>query len=105
MSTILAALSSRRRLLKIVGGVTLVVIVTAIFSHLFYDDLAPESLRKISAPEIGSSATKYDVQGLHLLIPATSTNHHLCQLMVSCAVMGYPAPVLINWDAPEAADA
>ena len=109
MTTLLSAIASRRRLLKIVGGVALIVLVTAIFSHLFYDDLAPESLKKFtssssSSASVGSSK-KYNVKQMHLLIPATSTNHHLCQLMVSAAVMGYPAPVLVNWDAPEASDA
>ena len=109
MTTLLSAIASRRRLLKIVGGMALIVLVTAIFSHLFYDDLAPESLKKFtssssSSASVGSSK-KYNVKQMHLLIPATSTNHHLCQLMVSAAVMGYPAPVLVNWDAPEASDA
>ena len=39
-----------------------------------------------------------------MLIPATSTNHHLCQLMTSAAILGYPAPVLINWGGAEDAD-
>ncbi len=102
MSTLLSAIASRRRLLKIVGGISLIVLVTAVLSHLFYNDIAPQSLRKFTS--VGGYK-KYNVKQMHLLIPATSTNHHLCQLMVSAAVMGYPAPVLINWDAPEAADA
>lgn len=39
-----------------------------------------------------------------MLIPATSTNHHLCQLLTSAAILGYPAPVLINWGGAEDAD-
>lgn len=43
-------------------------------------------------------------QELLLLVPATSSNHHLCQLLLSAAVLGYPAPILINWGAPEDED-
>ncbi|RFU25366.1 hypothetical protein B7463_g10976, partial [Scytalidium lignicola] len=42
---------------------------------------------------------------LHLLVPATSSNVNLCRLLLSAAVLNYPAPVLINWGAPEAQDA
>lgn len=38
---------------------------------------------------------------LHLLIPATSSNQYLCQLLLSAAVLNYPIPTLINWDAKE----
>jgi hypothetical protein len=38
---------------------------------------------------------------LHLLIPATSSNADLCKLLVSAQILGYPTPVLINWDDPE----
>lgn len=37
----------------------------------------------------------------HLLIPATSSNKGLCQLLLSGVVLNYPPPVLINWDAVE----
>ncbi|RYO76420.1 hypothetical protein DL766_010336 [Monosporascus sp. MC13-8B] len=104
MTTILSAIASRRRLLRIVGAVAAIVLVTAIFSHLFYDELAPESLKKFTSSG-NDGREKYDVQRMHLLIPATSTNYHLCQLLTSTALMGFAAPVLINWDAPEAADA
>lgn len=42
---------------------------------------------------------------VHLLVPATSSNEDLCRLLLSAAVLSYPAPVLINWGAPEAKDA
>lgn len=38
---------------------------------------------------------------LHLLIPATSSNQYLCQLLLSAAVLNYPTPTLINWAAKE----
>ncbi|KAK5942280.1 hypothetical protein PMZ80_004843 [Knufia obscura] len=41
---------------------------------------------------------------LHLIVPATSSNHHLCQLLLSAAILGYPSPTLINWNAPEDED-
>ena len=41
---------------------------------------------------------------LHLVIPATSTNIYLCQLFLSAAILGYPAPTLINWGAAEDED-
>jgi hypothetical protein len=49
--------------------------------------------------------SQYNGKRMHLLIPATSTNIHLCQLMTSAAILGYPAPVLVNWAMPEASDA
>ncbi|KAK0122429.1 hypothetical protein ONS95_010665 [Cadophora gregata] len=38
---------------------------------------------------------------LHFLVPATSSNEHLCKLMLSAAILRYPTPVIINWGAPE----
>ena len=38
---------------------------------------------------------------LHLLVPATTSNKYLCQLLVSAAALNYPVPTLINWGAPE----
>ncbi|KAL6716821.1 hypothetical protein ACLMJK_004733 [Lecanora helva] len=38
---------------------------------------------------------------LRLLIPATSSNKYLCQLLLSAAILDYPAPTLINWEAKE----
>ncbi|KAF2229655.1 hypothetical protein EV356DRAFT_455421, partial [Viridothelium virens] len=36
---------------------------------------------------------------LHLVVPATSSNFNLCQLLFSTAVLGYPTPTIINWGA------
>ncbi|KAK4494201.1 hypothetical protein PRZ48_014499 [Zasmidium cellare] len=33
----------------------------------------------------------------HLLVPASKPEPNLCKLILSAAVTGYPAPVLINW--------
>ncbi|WPH04857.1 Hypothetical protein R9X50_00775400 [Acrodontium crateriforme] len=41
---------------------------------------------------------------LHLLVPATSSNADLCKLMLSAQILGYPAPVLINYGAEENPD-
>ena len=38
---------------------------------------------------------------LHLLVPATSGNQYLCQLLLSAAVLNYPIPTLINWKTQE----
>ncbi|KAK5174224.1 uncharacterized protein LTR77_001304 [Saxophila tyrrhenica] len=38
---------------------------------------------------------------LHLLIPATSSGPDLCKLLLSAQILGYPTPVLINFDDPE----
>lgn len=42
--------------------------------------------------------------GLHLLIPATSSNSEFCKLLLSTTILGYPTPILINYGAKEAAD-
>ncbi|KAL2066691.1 hypothetical protein VTL71DRAFT_2763 [Oculimacula yallundae] len=41
---------------------------------------------------------------LHFLVPATSSNEHLCKLMISAAILRYPTPVIINWGAAEDPD-
>ncbi|KAH6725037.1 hypothetical protein BKA61DRAFT_42183 [Leptodontidium sp. MPI-SDFR-AT-0119] len=41
---------------------------------------------------------------LHFLVPATSSNEHLCKLMLSAAILRYPTPVIINWGAAEDPD-
>lgn len=46
-----------------------------------------------------SDATK---AGLHLLIPATSSNPEFCKLLLSTTILGYPTPILINYGAKEA---
>lgn len=32
-----------------------------------------------------------------MLIPASKPNAHLCKVMLSAGVLGYPTPALINW--------
>lgn len=41
---------------------------------------------------------------LHFVVPATSSNFYFCQTLLSAAILGYPAPILINWGAQEDAD-
>ena len=38
-------------------------------------------------------------------MPATTSNKHLCQLLLSAAVLNYPVPTLINWGAREKSNA
>jgi len=35
---------------------------------------------------------------LHLVIPASRADVNLCKTILSAAVLGYPAPTLLNWD-------
>ncbi|KAJ1333007.1 hypothetical protein MN608_02997 [Microdochium nivale] len=92
------AMAFPRRLLRILGPIAAFLLVTVIVSQLI-------TRRGPATPWSPSSQTsKYDPKRMHLLIPATSTNHHLCQLLTSAAFMGYPAPVLINYGAPEDKD-
>lgn len=41
---------------------------------------------------------------LHLIIPATDSNHHLCRLLLSVTALDYPIPVFINWGDEEDAN-
>ncbi|KAF2724181.1 hypothetical protein K431DRAFT_282449 [Polychaeton citri CBS 116435] len=41
---------------------------------------------------------------LHLLIPATSSNHDLCKLMLSATILDYPTPIFINYGQHEDAN-
>ncbi|KPI34766.1 uncharacterized protein AB675_38 [Cyphellophora attinorum] len=47
-----------------------------------------------------SSSTK----NLHIAVFATSSNYHLCQLQLSAGLLGYPAPILLNYGADEDKD-
>lgn len=75
-------------------------------SHVFYAPITPATIRSQvnQATKLLRARPQYDPKKLHMLIPATSTNHHLCQLMTSAVVLGYPAPVLLNWGGLEDAD-
>jgi hypothetical protein len=89
--------------IAVVAGCILVLIL---LSHVFYAPITPTGIKG----QIRSTASRlrgrpqYDPKKLHMLIPATSTNHHLCQLMTSAVVLGYPAPILLNWGGVEDAD-
>lgn len=37
-------------------------------------------------------------RNIHLLIPATHADDQLCKGLLSASLLGYPAPVLINWN-------
>ncbi|ETN43808.1 uncharacterized protein HMPREF1541_11132 [Cyphellophora europaea CBS 101466] len=78
----------------------------AVLSHIFYAPIDPKAIQSkiTSGTPFSSSRPKHDPKRLHILVPATSTNHHLCQLLTSAAILGYPAPVLINWGGAEDAD-
>lgn len=41
---------------------------------------------------------------LHLLVPATSSNVELCKLLLSITILGYPAPIFVNYGDAEDAD-
>lgn len=51
-----------------------------------------------------SYKTYHDPTRLHIAVFATSGNYFLCQLHLSAALMGYPAPVFINWGDDEDKD-
>ena len=40
----------------------------------------------------------HDPSHLHFLIPASKADPNLCKVLLSAAVLGYPSPVIINWD-------
>jgi hypothetical protein len=46
----------------------------------------------------------HDPTRLHIAVFATSGNYHLCQLHLSAALLGYPAPTYINWGDKEDKD-
>ncbi|RVX71709.1 hypothetical protein B0A52_03893 [Exophiala mesophila] len=77
-----------RRLLRIGGIVAVVLIITTFLVQTKFTSFTPSSLR---------SYAHSTPQRLHILIPATSANYNLCQLLISAALLGYPAPVLVNW--------
>lgn len=35
---------------------------------------------------------------LHVIVPANKADPNLCKVLVSAGVLGYPSPVVINWD-------
>lgn len=48
-----------------------------------------------------SSGAAATTAKLHLIVPATSSNENFCRLLASAIALDYPAPVLVNWAAPE----
>ena len=47
---------------------------------------------------LGTSGSRETKQAhLHIVIPASQPGPNLCKLLLSLEVLGYPAPVLINW--------
>ena len=46
----------------------------------------------------------YKSNALHIAVFATSSNYHLCQLHLSAALLGYPAPTLLNYGDQEDQD-
>ncbi|ETN44482.1 uncharacterized protein HMPREF1541_10152 [Cyphellophora europaea CBS 101466] len=46
----------------------------------------------------------HDPKRLHVAVFATSGNYFLCQLHLSAALLGFPAPVFINWNDEEDKD-
>lgn len=89
-----------------VGGIVAIIALFGLLSHIFYAPIDASSLQSSIKSVSSFSRTKkqHDPKRLHMLIPATSTNHHLCQLMTSAVILGYPAPVLVNWGGAEDAD-
>jgi hypothetical protein len=56
----------------------------------------------LANPTIASIATSEDSSSnrnntLHLLIPATRQDKHLCKTLLTAAVLGYPSPVILGW--------
>lgn len=50
----------------------------------------------------GDYTVQFGDTKLHLFLPATSPNEHLCKTLFTAAAMGYPTPRLVNWGlAPE----
>ncbi|KAK3709710.1 hypothetical protein LTR37_010737 [Vermiconidia calcicola] len=37
-------------------------------------------------------------KNFHILIPASKEDENLCKVLLSAAILGYPSPVLINWN-------
>jgi len=63
------------------------------YSSRSYTEEASERL-----PTLHNARSNPDQRAhLHLIIPATSSNHHLCRLLLSVTALDYPIPVFINW--------
>ncbi|KAI0022418.1 hypothetical protein F4780DRAFT_734134 [Xylariomycetidae sp. FL0641] len=95
-----------KRFTKALGAVVALALLAFVFHRSYQSDVTLIPLKGYKpaggVPPAGPST--YNDKRLHLLVPATSTNYHLCQLLISAAILGYPAPVLINWGLPEDAD-
>nr|POF02611.1 hypothetical protein CFP56_58243 [Quercus suber] len=48
--------------------------------------------------QVGESQVTLPSANLHLLIPASHPDVNLCKVLVSAAILGYPSPVIINWN-------
>nr|POF15432.1 hypothetical protein CFP56_71928 [Quercus suber] len=46
----------------------------------------------------GESKVTLPIANLHLLVPASHSDVNLCKVLLSAAILGYPSPVIINWN-------
>lgn len=51
---------------------------------------------KLAAATLGN--TTAPPANLHLLVPASKGDPNLCKVLVSAGILGYPSPVIINWN-------
>lgn len=57
----------------------------------------PQQSSDIPAPAISPPEDSPAHQVLHLLVPATQPDIHLCRLLLTTSALAYPEPVLINY--------
>lgn len=46
----------------------------------------------------GTGKVSLPASKLHLLIPASHPEVNLCKVLLSAAILGYPSPVIVNWN-------
>lgn len=51
-----------------------------------------------------TSITSINDQKLHVLLPATRSNIHLCKTLLTMAILGYPNPTIVAWEDQDHAD-
>ncbi|KAL7804734.1 hypothetical protein V8C44DRAFT_254472 [Trichoderma aethiopicum] len=51
-----------------------------------------------------TSITSPNDERLHVLLPATRSNIHLCKALLTMAILGYPNPTIVAWEDQDHAD-
>ncbi|EME44510.1 hypothetical protein DOTSEDRAFT_53590 [Dothistroma septosporum NZE10] len=84
-------------------GKTLFLLLLASVVLICYIRRAPAAEEEFAsiAPNLAAATvenTTVPPANLHLLVPASKGDANLCKVLVSASILGYPSPIIVNWN-------